>query len=79
MANRQVVSRALFLQVGGCQVDGDAAHGEFAAAISQGSPNTLPGFLHCRVGQSHHIKARHAWRQVHLHTIYEAFQSDHGA
>ena len=60
----QVVGRAGLFQVGGGQVDGDAAHRELAAAVAQRRPHALFGFLHGGVGQPHDVEGGQPRRNI---------------
>ena len=75
----QVVGRAGFLQVGGSQVDGDAAHGELAAAVADGGADSLLGFLHGGVGQADDVKGGQAGGDVGFGLNNLAVQTDDGA
>ena len=75
----EVVGRAGFFQVGGGQVDGDAAHREFAAAVAEGGAHPFPGFLDRRIGQADNVESGQAGSYVHFHLNDEPVQADYGA
>ena len=58
--NGEIVEGPLLAQGGGGQVDGDAGHGEPGPAGPDRGPHPLPGLLHRRVGQAHHVKGGQA-------------------
>ncbi len=70
----QVVGGALLLQLGGGQVDGDAAHGEGTVGVADGCADPVPGLPSPRlrtgldggVGQADHVEGRQARGNVHL-------------
>ena len=52
----QVVQRTLLADTGGSQIHGDAADGEFGAAVLHGGADALPGLLDGGVRQTHHVE-----------------------
>ena len=75
----QVVGWSLFLQIGRRQVNSDALQGKFAAAVAQGGPDPLLGFLDRGIGQPHDVEGRQAWGNVDFDLYHEAVQSYDGA
>ncbi|MNT68640.1 hypothetical protein D3C72_2068900 [compost metagenome] len=63
----QVEAAGLLGQVGRCQVDGDAAVGEFVAAVEDGGAHALAAFAHAGVGQADDGEDRQAVGQVRFH------------
>ena len=55
---RQVERRPFFPHIGGREIDGDFMSGKFQDAVFNGAPYPFFGFLHRRVGQSHHFVGR---------------------
>ena len=47
-------------EIGRGKVDGDPTGGKMQTGILSRRPNTLPGFLHRCIGQTHDIEARQA-------------------
>jgi len=62
--HRQIEDRAFLLNVGGSEVDGDLAGGQFAIRVSDRRPDAFLGFLHRRVRQPHDGKRRQASADV---------------
>ena len=63
----QVVQRALLADPGGGQIHGDAADGEFGAAVLHGGADTLPRFLDGGIRQAHHVKGGQSAGEEALH------------
>ena len=63
----QVVQRTLLADTGGGQIHGDAADGEFGAAVLHGGTDTLPRFLDGGVRQTHHVKGGQSAGEEALH------------
>ena len=63
----QVVESALLAEPGRGQVDGDAADGEFGAAVLDGGPDPLPGLPRGGVGQTHHVEGGQSAGEKALH------------
>ena len=76
----EVVGGALLLEVGGRQVDGDAAHGEDEAGVLDGGADPLAGLLDGGVREADDGEVGHAvGRDVDLDLDRLTVQADHGA
>ena len=75
----QIVGGAGFFQVGRRQVDGDAAHGELAAAVADGGAHPLFGLLHGGIGQPHDVKSGQPRRDVGFGLDNLPVQAQNGA
>ena len=64
--DRQVESGAVFPDVGGGEVDGDAAEGKGEAGVGQGGPDPLPALAYGAVRQPDGGEGRQAAADVHL-------------
>ncbi len=64
--DRQIVMAAFLRQVGGREVDGDAARRQREARGDQRGAHPLARFRHRLVGQADHIEGRHPGRDLHL-------------
>ena len=65
--DRQVVMAAFLGQVGGREIDGDAAGRQRQAGGDQRRAHPLLGFRHRLVGQADDVEGRQAGRDLHLH------------
>ena len=65
--DRQVVVAAFLRQVGGREIDGDAARRQRQAGGDQRRAHALARFGHRLVGQADDVEGRQAGRDLHLH------------
>ena len=71
----QVVDRAGLADVGGGQVDGDAAAGPAVVQVAGGGPDAVGALPHRRIRQTHDGKGVHPARDIGLHGDAEALQA----
>lgn len=77
--NGQVKTSALFGQVGGGQVDGDASRGKFQMAIKYGRAHPVLAFFYGSFGQANNGQARQAVGQVYLNGNQRGGDAQFGA
>ena len=65
--DRQIVVAAFLRQVGGREIDGDAARRQREAGGDQRGAHALLGLGHRLVGQADDVEGRQAGRDLHLH------------